>query len=77
MVKFAIKYCFYSLIMFLAIKESLNFIDNTISGLIYIILIGISVYTSILVLAKDKLAYLFMKTLKEKFFEKKDKYETT
>ena len=76
MVKFAIKYCFYSLIMFLAIKESLNFIDNTISGLIYIILIGISVYTSILVLAKDELAYLFIKAIKGKYFQKKDKYET-
>ncbi len=71
--KYAIKYCFYSIIMFFALKESLNIIDNTVNGLIYITLIGIFLYTSILLLTNDELAYLFIKAFKEKYFLKEEK----
>jgi hypothetical protein len=59
--------------MFFALKESLNIIDNTVNGLIYITLIGIFLYTSILLLTNDELAYLFIKAFKEKYFLKEEK----
>lgn len=68
MIKYAFKYCIYSLIMFFAVKESLVYIPNTVSGLITNILIGVIVYVLVLLIAKDELTYLFIKALKEKLF---------
>ena len=77
MIKYAIKYCFYGLIMFFAVKESLIYIPNSILGIILNILLGAIVYGFILLITKDELTNLFLKVIKDKYLKKKDKYETT
>ena len=73
MIKYAIKYCFYGLIMFFAVKESLIYVPNSVLGIILNIFVGTIVYGFILLVTKDELTYLFIKALKEKFFpDKKD-----
>ena len=73
MIKYAIRYSIYGVIMFFIVKESLLYINNTVSGLILNILIGAIVYIFILLITKDELTYLFIKAIKNKFFPQEDK----
>ena len=68
MIKYAIKYCFYSLIMFFAVKKSLIYIPNSVLGLIISITIGCVSYSLTLLLFRDELTFLFFKAFKEKIF---------